>query len=580
MKTTRLLSLICTALSAFVQSATAAPGDLDLTFGGTGKVTTAIGLYDKGYCVAVQSDGKIIVGGSSSSNLNASYPQFALARYNLDGSLDTTFNGSGKVITAMGAQSVAQSIAIQNDGKILATGQSDNIFVLVRYNPNGSLDTAFNGTGKVTTGYGNGVGSIGNGRSVVIQPDGKIVVAGTGSTGFTSTWSDFALARFNVDGSLDAGFNNTGVVTTDFGGEHDHGRCVALQNDGKIIVAGESYTNGTGTDFALVRYNTDGSLDTTFNVSGKVTTSFGPVGGSSEDIGYSIAIQDDEKIVVAGQSSFNGTSYFGLARYNTNGSLDASFGGGGTLTTAIGGYSSAKSVALQSDGKIVAAGGTVSGVVNNFAIVRYNSNGSLDTAFHGTGIVTTDFNGGLAQGAGLALRSDGKLVVAGDSYVTGEAQYFALARYEGDLADTDGDGIPDIYETGTGIYVSPTDTGTDPHKADTDGDGLTDGQEMYIYHTNPNVKDTDGDGFDDGFEVATGFDPNSVASTPDAQSSIRVAAEYRFNAALGISYRIEYSTDLANWSTLETPIIGSGGVVTRFYSIEGQPKRFFRSRRN
>ncbi len=146
--------------------------------------------------------------------------------------------------------------------------------------------------------------------------------------------------------------------------------------------------------------------------------------------------------------------------------------------------------------------------------------------------------------------------------------------------DADGDGILDKYETGTGVYVSPTNTGTSPTNPDTDGDGLTDGQEVNTYHSNPNVRDTDGDGFDDGFEVTTGFNPTSAASTPDSLSSIRTAAEYRFNAALGISYRIEASTDLATWTTIEPNIIGAGGVVSRFYSIEGQARRYFRSRRN
>ena len=162
----------------------------------------------------------------------------------------------------------------------------------------------------------------------------------------------------------------------------------------------------------------------------------------------------------------------------------------------------------------------------------------------------------------------------------GAASFFPWGIAVDDDPDTDGDGIPDRFETGTGIYVSPQDTGTDPNKTDTDGDGLSDGQEVIIHHTNPNLRDTDGDGFDDGFEVATGFSPTSAASTPDALSNIRTAAEYRFNAALGVSYRIEASTDLANWQTIETNIIGTGGVITRFYSIEGQPRRFFRSRRN
>jgi len=146
--------------------------------------------------------------------------------------------------------------------------------------------------------------------------------------------------------------------------------------------------------------------------------------------------------------------------------------------------------------------------------------------------------------------------------------------------DTDGDGIFDRYETGTGIYVSPFDTGTSPMNRDSDGDGLNDGVEVNFYLSNPNLHDTDGDGFGDGFEVSAGFSPTSAASTPDAQSSILTAVEYRFNAANGISYRIEASIDLAIWTTIETNIIGAGGVVTRFYSIEGQPKRFFRSRRN
>ena len=162
-------------------------------------------------------------------------------------------------------------------------------------------------------------------------------------------------------------------------------------------------------------------------------------------------------------------------------------------------------------------------------------------------------------------------------------------------ADTDGDGLSDGQEVNT-VHSDPTldDTdgdglldgaevnahGSSPLKTDTDEDGLNDREEVVTYHSNPAVKDTDGDGFDDFFEVNTGFDPALASSTPDALSSIRTAVEFRFNAANGISYRIEASTDLNEWTIIEPVVIGQGGVVTRFYSIENQPKRYFRVRRN
>lgn len=146
--------------------------------------------------------------------------------------------------------------------------------------------------------------------------------------------------------------------------------------------------------------------------------------------------------------------------------------------------------------------------------------------------------------------------------------------------DTDRDGIIDLFETGTGTYVSPSNTGSNPNLADTDGDGLNDGDEVNLYGSNPNIKDSDGDGFEDGFEVYTGYNPASAASTPEAQSSMLTAVEFRFNAANGQTYRIESSTDLSNWSTVETGISGAGARITRFYSIEGQTRRFYRAKRD
>ena len=121
---------------------------------------------------------------------------------------------------------------------------------------------------------------------------------------------------------------------------------------------------------------------------------------------------------------------------------------------------------------------------------------------------------------------------------------------------------------------------SNPLLSDTDGDGLSDLDEVTLHQTSPILRDTDGDGFDDAFELQTGFDPTQAASTPDALSTIRTAVEFRFNAANGVSYRIEASSDLETWQTIETDIPGQGGVITRFYSLENHPKRNFRVRRN
>jgi uncharacterized delta-60 repeat protein len=420
--------VIVLLLMAFGLSPTfsyAQPGSLDLSFDNDGKATTAIGSGDAGYSVAIQSDGKIIVAGAS---WNGSNDDFALVRYNADGSLDNTFDNDGKVTTAIGnGREAGKSVAIQSDGKIVVAGYSDNgldyDFALVRYNTNGSLDNTFDSDGKVTTAIG---GSDDVGYSVIIQSDGKIVVAG---------WSDyyFALVRYNANGSMDNTFDSDGKVTTAIG-SGDAGRSVVIQSDGKIVVAGESY-NGSDYDFALVRYNTDGSLDNSFDNDGKVTTAI----GSSDDVGYSVAIQSDEKIIVAG-SSWNGSNDdFALIRYNTDGNLDNTFDSDGKVTTAIGSSNEVgKSAAIQSDGKIVVAGKSYNGSAFNFAVVRYNGNGSLDNSFDSDGKVTTDFGGRDDSDPGhsiftdvysVAIQSDGKIVVVGYTTPLNSGSVFSIVRY-------------------------------------------------------------------------------------------------------------------------------------------------------
>ena len=216
------------------------------------------------------------------------------------GALDLPFGADGMVTTPIGpGGDFASSMAIQADGKIVAAGYSwngsDYDFALVRYNADGSLDTNFDGDGKLATDFGSSNDAA---ISVAIQADGKIVAGGYSQNAITS---DFALARYNADGSLDTSFDSDGMLTTNFGSSNDAAISVAIQADGKIVAAGHSYIGGNGY-FALTRYNPDGSLDTSFDGDGMLTTDF----GSSDDVAYSVAIQADGKIVVAGSSNIGG----------------------------------------------------------------------------------------------------------------------------------------------------------------------------------------------------------------------------------------------------------------------------------
>jgi uncharacterized delta-60 repeat protein len=407
-------------------------GDLDTTFDGDGKVTTDLvfgeNLNDRASSVAIQSDGKIVVAGYSSGS---GIHDFALVRYNSDGSLDTTFDGDGKVTTDFGAGDSAYSVAIQSDGKIVVAGFSFNgrngDFALARYNSNGSLDTTFDGDGKVTMDFGGEDYA----SSVAIQSDGKIVVAGSSQKTLNSPY-DFALARYTSNGILDTTFGSNGKVTTDFG-SYDTASSVAIQSDGKIVVAGESLRSPQY-DFALARYDSDGSLDTTFDSDGKVTTDF----GGDYDGAFSVAIQIDGKIVVAGGSDNSSSrNDFALARYESNGNLDTTFDGDGKVTTDFGGNDEgAKSVAIQSDGKIVVAGHSGNIGSTDFQLARYNSNGSLDTTFDGDGKVTTTVGSAASRAISVAIQSDGKIVVAGRSD-NGSSLDFALTRYNVNEAPTD-----------------------------------------------------------------------------------------------------------------------------------------------
>jgi uncharacterized delta-60 repeat protein len=413
------------------QPALAVPGDLDNSFSNDGKVTTLMGTGSTqsavAQSVAIQPDGKIVVAGQvGGSNTE----RFALARYKTNGNLDNTFSGDGKVTTSFGSLAGAHSVALQADGKIVAVGWklsgNNTRFALARYKTNGNLDNTFGTLGKVTT----PIGSNSDASSVAIQADGMIVVAGDA---LVNNNTRFALARYQTNGTLDTAFgvNSTGKVHTPIGLAAEAGSVAIQPSDGKIVAAGYS-TNVSNSRFALARYQTNGTLDTTFGVAANGTV-ITPFGSSSIAGATSVAIQTGGEIVAAGYSGSGSNSRFALARYLTNGTLDTTFGvnANGKVTTTMGPFSDATSVAIQpSDGKLVVAGHALQGNNGVMAVARYDSIGGLDTTFGNAGKVKT-LIGSSAYASAVAIQpSDGKLVVAGQGS-TGPNFRFAIVRYDG-----------------------------------------------------------------------------------------------------------------------------------------------------
>lgn len=399
-------------------------GSLDASFGTGGVVTTAVGTdYNWANALLLQTDGKIVAAGNSYvSGQNV----FALVRYNRDGSLDTGFGTSGVVTTAIGTlNDTVYSVALQPDGKIVAAGHSlsaGNLygFALARYNTNGSLDATFGTGGVVTTAIGTDDAEI---FSVAVQDDGKILAAGYSYNGSQYV---FTLARYDAtNGTLDPGFGTAGIVTTAIGSADDEIYGLAIQSDHKIVVGGYSY-NGSQFVFALARYNTNGTLDAGFGTAGIVTTAV----GTNDDWIMDLRLQRDGKIVASGISATATQDVFALARYNANGSLDTTFGTGGIVTTTTGSSCDhIYALDIQSDGKIVVAGASTDSSHHlQFAVARYTVSGSLDAGF-GTGGVTTTTMGLLSYINAVIIQPDGKIVTAGESQDSSLHSYFALARY-------------------------------------------------------------------------------------------------------------------------------------------------------
>ncbi len=390
-----------------------------------GKLLIPVGTdQDSAQAVVVLPDGRLWLAGQHNISATFGSADFALVRLTVSGALDTSFNPTGTapgklLLDVTGRNDTVSSAVLQSDGKLVVLGTSNNAgnldMSIVRLNADGSLDTSFNPSGakpgSLLLAVGGGAD---RGTSLALQADGSLVLAGTVDVGSSIITSNFSVVRLSATGTLDTGFNAAGAapgkLVLPFVGTTAK---VLVLADGKLLLAGSTGNQ----DFATVRVNADGTLDTSYNSTGQVIV---PVGTGSDRCA-SAALQADGKVVLVG-TSVNGINNFDISvvRLNADGSLDTSFNGTGKLIFGTGsGNDSASSIIVQSDGKLVITGTVGAGSVSNAIFVaRLNTDGSLDTSFNATGLVTQQVGPFRNAGNSVIQQADGKLVVVGESFGT------------------------------------------------------------------------------------------------------------------------------------------------------------------
>ena len=430
MKTIKLIFLL---LILFVSNVNFAQfGTLDTSFGRGGIVITPFNGFDAAVqSLLIQPDKKIIAGGSITKSGTT---QFSLARYNSDGNLDETFGNLGQVITEYPELMVMTSMALQSDGKIIEAGNLYNSsvsisrFVLVRYHSNGILDTSFGIDGRVITNISDKLDRI---ASILIQNDGKIIASG--ATSDDATYSDFAMVRYNSDGTLDTSFGNNGVVVTSIKA-WDYANAITTQNDNELIIAGATskdfdLTLGFDYNFSVAKFDKYGVLDPTFGDGGFVIIA----SPDANEKALSVKVLSDGKIVLAGEHHSSKYAFM-LAQLFPNGNLDASFGDNGVVVNGLS-NEFIESVAMQIDGKflITEYHGTGGCCSADIKLMRFLEDGNFDTTFGTNGIVTADFLNENNQANSIVVQDDGKILIGGVSGNQIHSDY-GLARFNSELA--------------------------------------------------------------------------------------------------------------------------------------------------
>lgn len=369
-------------------------GMLDVSFGTGGIKTVPMGTTALIYSVKILSDNKFLVSGV----IDATSDVF-VARLTSQGDLDPSFGSGGYTSTDFGLQDISRAMGFQSDGKIILGGMSNNSgtydFILSRYSPNGIFDTTFGTAGRTYT----NIALTDNAYAIAIQPDNKIILGGNSSTG---GFADFTIARYSPEGILDTTYGTAGITITNVAGGilNDSIRTLLLLPDGKLIAGGN-----VSNTFTLVRYNEMGILDTTFGTAGVVQTAFSGIAVTLNTLAL-----HDGKILAAGYA-FDGVGSLesALVRYNLNGNLDTTFGNGGKSLNHFSSFDEILSLSIQPDGKILASGKTT-GATDNLLLMRYLSNGSIDTTFAQGGRIIVDPNGTNESLLSINQFSNGKII--------------------------------------------------------------------------------------------------------------------------------------------------------------------------